>query len=57
MKRQSIVSSLLLLIAAVVWGVAFVAQQIGMAHVGPYTFNAARYFIGGTVLLLSRIHI
>lgn len=51
MQKKSLVSSLLLLITAIVWGVAFVAQQVGMEHVGPFTFNAARYFIGGAVLL------
>ena len=51
MPKKSFVSSLLLLITAIVWGVAFVAQQVGMEHVGPFTFNAARYFIGGAVLL------
>ena len=51
MQKKSLVSSLLLFIASLVWGVAFVAQQVGMEHVGPFTFNAARYFIGSAVLL------
>lgn len=50
MHKKSLLSPLLLLIAACVWGVAFVAQQVGMDHVGPFTFNAARYFIGSAVL-------
>lgn len=41
----------MLLLAAIIWGVAFVAQSVGMDYVEPYTFNFARYMIGGTVLL------
>lgn len=44
-------SSLCLLLTAVIWGVAFVAQSVGMDYVGPFTFNAARFVLGGTVLL------
>lgn len=41
----------LLLLTAVIWGFAFVAQRTGMEHVGPLTFNAVRFFIGGLVLV------
>ena len=51
MKAKKIGSSLLLTLTALIWGVAFVAQSVGMDHVGPYTFNAARFIIGGVVLL------
>lgn len=44
-------SSLLLFLAASIWGVAFVAQSVGMDYMGPFTFNAARSLIGGIVLL------
>lgn len=44
-------NSLLLLLTAAIWGVAFVAQSVGMDYVGPFTFNAVRFFLGGTVLL------
>lgn len=44
-------SSLLLLTTAVIWGVAFVAQSVGMDYVGPFTFNAVRFLLGGIVLL------
>lgn len=42
---------LLLLLTAVIWGVAFVAQSVGMEYVGPFTFNAVRCLIGGVVLI------
>ncbi len=51
MKKATIGSSLLLFLAACIWGFAFVAQSVGMDYVGPWTFNGARFLIGGTVLL------
>lgn len=44
-------SSLLLLIASVIWGITFIAQSEAVAHVGPFTFNFARSLIGSLVLL------
>lgn len=41
----------LLLLAAVIWGSAFVAQRMGMAHMGPLTFNGIRFALGTLVLL------
>lgn len=41
----------MLLLTAIIWGVAFVAQSVGMDYVEPFTFNFARYIIGGIVLL------
>lgn len=51
MNKQTIKSSFLLFLAAVIWGVAFVAQSAGMEYMGPLTFNASRFLIGGIVLL------
>lgn len=51
MKKKTVVSSLLLFLAACIWGIAFVAQSVGMDYMGPFTFNGARFLIGGTVLL------
>lgn len=42
---------ILLFFTAIIWGVAFVAQSVGMDYVGPYTFNAVRSFLGGIVLI------
>jgi drug/metabolite transporter (DMT)-like permease len=41
----------LLLLAAAIWGFAFVAQRAGMQHVGPLTFNAIRFALGSLALL------
>ena len=51
MKKTDIKSPLLLFLAAFIWGVAFVAQSVGMDYVGPFTFNAVRSVIGGVALL------
>lgn len=48
---KEIIGSLMLLITAIIWGFAFVAQQVGGAVCGPFTFNAVRFVIGGLVLL------
>ena len=44
-------SALMLLLTATIWGVAFVAQSVGMDYVGPFTFNGVRSLIGGAVLI------
>lgn len=44
-------ADLLLLITAAIWGFAFVAQRMGMDHMGPFTFNALRFSLGALVLL------
>ena len=38
--------NILLLITALIWGTAFVAQQVGMDELGPFTYAAARFFLG-----------
>jgi drug/metabolite transporter (DMT)-like permease len=43
--------NLLLILTALIWGVAFVAQSAGMDYVGPYTFLCTRSILGGVVLL------
>lgn len=41
----------MLLLAAFIWGCAFVAQSVGMDYVGPFTFNSVRNLIGSLVLV------
>jgi drug/metabolite transporter (DMT)-like permease len=50
-KAGALKSDLLLLLAAVIWGFAFVAQRVGMQYVGPFTFNAVRFALGSLVLV------
>ena len=38
--------NILLLITAFIWGTAFVAQQVGMDELGPFTYAASRFLLG-----------
>ena len=51
MNNKSLKGSLLLLLGAVIWGAAFVAQRVGMDHVGPFTFNGVRMLLAGIVMI------
>lgn len=51
MKNIKLRNSLLLLLTAFIWGVAFVVQSVGGDAVGPYTFNCIRMILGGIALL------
>lgn len=41
----------LMLLVALIWGTAFVAQQLGMAHVGPLTYTGVRFLLGAMFVL------
>ena len=43
--------NVLLLLTAMIWGAAFVAQSVSMDHIGPFTFQAVRSALGALVLL------
>ena len=49
--KKRYVNNLILLIIALIWGAAFVAQSAGMDYIGPFTFNSARSILGGIVLI------
>lgn len=51
LEKQTLKSTLLLLLTALIWGVAFVAQKDGMNYIGPFTYNGVRSLLGGAVLL------
>lgn len=51
MNKHQIRNSLLLLLAATIWGTAFVAQSVAMDHVEPFTFVCTRSIIGGIFLI------
>jgi drug/metabolite transporter (DMT)-like permease len=40
-----------LLLASLIWGVAFSAQRVGMNYVGPFLFNGIRFLLGVLVVL------
>ncbi len=51
MKVNRIRQNVLPVLAALIWGTAFVAQSVSTDHVGPFTFNAARSVIASVFLL------
>lgn len=51
MHAKTLQADGLLLLTAMIWGFAFVAQRLGMDYVGPFTFNGIRFALGCLVLL------
>jgi drug/metabolite transporter (DMT)-like permease len=51
LNSKTLKAELLLALAAVIWGFAFVAQRVGMEHVGPFTYNGVRFMLGALALL------
>ena len=51
MTFKALRAELLLLLTAIIWGFAFVAQRVGMEHVGPFTYNGVRFGLGALLLL------
>lgn len=49
-KRFRLRQSAILLFTAVIWGLAFVAQSVGMDYIGPYTLVAVRFLLGALTL-------
>ncbi len=50
-NKGAIRSNIMLIITALIWGSAFVAQYIGSSTLEPFSFNSVRMLIGGIVLL------
>ena len=50
-KQTPLKNSLILLLTATIWGIAFVAQSEGGDAVGAFTFNSTRSLIGSLVLI------
>ena len=51
MNARTYRADALLLLTAIIWGFAFVAQRVGMDYVGPYTFNGVRFALGSLSLI------
>ena len=51
MNAQKLKGNLMMLITALIWGTAFVAQSNAMDSVDPFSFMSARYLLGAVVLL------
>lgn len=50
-KKFQLRQSAILLFTALIWGVAFVAQSVGMDYIGPYTLIGIRFLLGALTLL------
>ena len=50
-KKGQLKGGIFLILAAVIWGLSFVAQSEGIEVIGTLTFNGIRMVIGGIVLL------
>jgi drug/metabolite transporter (DMT)-like permease len=51
MRNKNFLGTAQLLLAAFIWGSAFVAQSKGMDRIGPLTFASIRFLIGGVILI------
>ena len=51
MSKQ-IKGSLSIILATIIWGSTFVAQSVGVDHVGPFTFLSLRCFLAVAMLLM-----
>ena len=47
-KTQSMLAALF---CTFIWGTTFIAQDTGMDNIGPFTFNAVRFFVGFLAIL------
>ncbi|MNO59404.1 putative DMT superfamily transporter inner membrane protein [compost metagenome] len=51
MKTHALRADILMLITAMIWGVSFVAQRLGMDSIGPFLYTGLRFALGALVLL------
>lgn len=51
MQSRVLRADLLMLITAMIWGSAFVAQRMGMDDIGPFLFTGLRFLLGALVLM------
>ena len=50
-SKKSFIGSAMLFLAALIWGLAFVAQSEGAKYIGAVTFNGVRFMIGVVTLI------
>ncbi|MGF6752650.1 drug/metabolite transporter (DMT)-like permease [Paraburkholderia sp. GAS42] len=49
-SRKHLRANLLMLVAALIWGSAFVAQRLSLDVIGPFLFTGLRFLLGATVV-------
>ncbi len=57
MNSRTVRADGLLFVTAAIWGLAFVAQRVGMEYVGPLTFNGIRFALGALALVPLIVHL
>jgi drug/metabolite transporter (DMT)-like permease len=50
--RQHLRANLLMLVAAIIWGSAFVAQRLSLDAIGPFLFTGLRFLLGALIVLI-----
>lgn len=51
MEKSRVRGEIFLSITAIIWGLSFISQKLGMNHLGPFTFSATRLLLGSIVLV------
>jgi len=51
LDKKKLAANLMLILTAVIWGSAFVAQRVGMDYVGPLAFNTTRFIFSALTLI------
>lgn len=51
MRNNALRADLLMLTTAIIWGSAFVAQRLGMDHIGPFLYTGLRFALAAVVLI------
>lgn len=51
MTGKAFTADALLLLTAIIWGFAFVAQRAGMDYIGPFLYTGIRFLLGALVLV------
>ncbi|TWI55534.1 EamA-like transporter family protein [Pseudomonas duriflava] len=51
MRTQALRADILMLLTAIIWGSAFIAQRAGMDFIGPFLFSGLRFLLGALTLI------
>lgn len=51
MRSQALRADALMMFTAIIWGSAFVAQRLGMDHIGPFLYTGLRFALAAVVLI------
>ncbi|UTW08724.1 DMT family transporter [Pseudomonas benzenivorans] len=51
MRKEALRADLLMLLTAMIWGSAFVAQRLGMDNIGPFLYSGLRFALAALILV------